>query len=429
MPNSKSLFIILLIVGLFITALLSRQANLILLALPLLTYLLMGILHSPGDIHLQTSRHISRSPGTVDETVEMRVTAQNSGTSPAYFCLQDSLFQSMNLLQGKPGRFIYVTPGEQNDLTYIFRARRGLYAWKTIRVIATDPFSLFEQVKDHPAQAEVLISPTPARLRHISIRPLITRHIPGSMPARLAGSGTNFFSIREYQPGDPLRKIHWRGAARHPGELFTKEFEQDEIADIGLILDARAVEGDANGEDSLFEHAVNATSSLAELFLREGNRVGLLVFGEKMTAIYPSNGRKHLHLIHRTLAQALAGRNIPLDYLSYFSYRLFPRQSIVFLISPLDPRDLPTYSRLTVEGYQVVLISPDPINHSAKGAPADPIHSLAYRAAKLERYEQLNQLINLGIQVVDWSTDSSLNDVLHEKLIPLAMGHPRRIRG
>jgi uncharacterized protein (DUF58 family) len=427
MPNGKALFIILLVAGLFIAALVSRQAYLILLALPLLTYFMMGILRSPGDIQLQTSRHTSRSAGIVGESVEMRVTVQNNGNSPAYFILQDSLFQSMNVAQGKSSRFVYLAPGEQKDLTYIFRARRGLYAWKTIRVIPTDLFSLFEQVKVHPARAEVLIGPAPARLRHIPLRPFITRHIPGSMPARLAGSGTNFFSLREYRPGDSLRKIHWRGAARHPGELFTKEFEQDEIADIGVILDARALEGDGLGEDSLFEHAVSATSSLAELFLQEGNRVGLLVFGIKMTAIYPSNGKKHLHLIYRTLAQTQAGRNIPLDFLSYFSHQLFPRQSMVFVISPLQSRDLPTYTRLSAEGYQVVLISPDPINYSSRDAPAESIHSLAYRAARLERNALLRQLLNLGIQVVDWTTDRLLNDVLHEKLVQPAVGHPRRI--
>jgi len=51
----------------------------------------------------------------------------------------------------------------------------------------------------------------------------------GSIPARLGGSGTDFFGVREYHPGDSLRSLDWRLTARHPRQFFTKEFEQEEM--------------------------------------------------------------------------------------------------------------------------------------------------------------------------------------------------------
>lgn len=428
MPNNKALFIAWMVMGLFIVALLLHQATLILLAIPFLTYLMMGVLRSPGKPDVEASRHLSRVLGNAGEPIEMRVKIQNRASSAINLRLQDPLFPSMERVESSESRYVYLARGEAGELAYAFRAGRGVYGWKTIHAVATDPFSLFEQAQDFPAPSELLLRPAPVRLRRLPLRPFITRHIPGSMPARLAGSGTSFFGIREYQPGDPLRKLHWRMTARYPGELFTKEFEQDEIADIGLILDARALEGDQTGENSLFEHTVGAAASLAELFLREGNRVGLLVFGERMIAHYPSNGKKHLHRIDRTLAQVRPSRYIPMDYLSYFSYRLFPRQSMIFMVSPLGPRDLPAYSRLVAEGYQVILLSPNPIDHTARAMPSDSVHSLAFRAAKMERQVQLSQLLRLGIQVIDWPTDRSLNNALQYALIPLSMGHQRRLR-
>ena len=55
----------------------------------------------------------------------------------------------------------------------------------------------------------------------------------------------SFWGVREYQMGDSLRHINWKIAARRmiaarqAQELFTNEFEQERIADVGLILDAR----------------------------------------------------------------------------------------------------------------------------------------------------------------------------------------------
>jgi uncharacterized protein (DUF58 family) len=426
MTNQKSLYVILLVMGLLTVGLFLRRGEIILLALPFLTYLVLGFLRSPGEIHLRAWREPGRSIEDSHRPVEMKVTVENSGESRLVLCAQDLLFPSMKLLDGLSSQTLLLAPGEQANLEYTFQAGRGLYAWKSIHVVASDPFSLFERAQDCPAPAELLVRPETVRLRSVPLRPQITRHIPGSLPARLAGSGTNFFGIREYQVGDPLRKINWRMAARYPQKLFTKEFEQDEIVDIGLILDARKLEGDLAGEASLFEHAVCATASLAEFFLREGNRVGLLIFGEKMTAVFPGSGKKHLHNVYRYLAQASARKSIPLEYLSYYSYRLFPRRSIVCIISPYSQRDLSTYSRLAAEGYQVILISPNPVDHAAQRTPVNQVTSLAYRAARLGRYVQLSPLLSLGIHVVDWPVDQPLNEVLHERLAPVMHRSGRR---
>ena len=418
----------LLVMALFVAALIFREANLLLLAMPFLTYTMMGILRSPGEVKLRAWRSHNKSTGATLEPIEMSVRVENIGHSQVYLCLQDSPLPSMQIVDGQLSRHIYLASGEQAAMKYTFQVGRGIYAWKAIRVVATDPFSLFEQNLDWPAPAEIMVRPRSIRLRNLPLKPQMTRHILGSMPARLAGSGTSFFGIREYQAGDPLRRINWRMTARYPRKLFTKEFEQDEIVDIGLILDSRKLEGDDAGEDSIFEHAVCATTSLAEFFLREGNRVGLLIFGEKMTAVFPSSGKKHLFQIYRYLAQASAKKSIPLEYLNYFSYRLFPRGSIIFMISPFGYRDLPTYSRLAAEGHQVILISPNPIDYAAQKMPVNQINSLAYRASRLERYVQLSQLLSMGIRVVDWPIDRALNDVIREILAPLHIGDQRRVQ-
>jgi len=92
--------------------------------------------------------------------------------------------------------------------------------------------------------------------------------------------------------------------ARHPRQFFTKEFEQEEIAEIGLILDARQSTDLRIGEESLFEHCVGATASLAEMFLHQGHRVSLLVFGEMMLKAFPGYGKTQLQRIMGCLSKA-----------------------------------------------------------------------------------------------------------------------------
>ena len=79
-------------------------------------------------------------------------------------------------------------------------------------------------------------------------------------------------------PGDSPRHLNWKAGARWD-LLITNLFEQERVADVGIILDARSlVEIRADGKYSL-QHSVRAATSLAEYFLGEGNRVGLRIYG------------------------------------------------------------------------------------------------------------------------------------------------------
>lgn len=62
------------------------------------------------------------------------------------------------------------------------------------------------------------------------------RELEASLAAPRSGSGTEMFGVREYRPGDPLRRIHWRSSARH-GELIVREFEPPGVQTLGIFCD------------------------------------------------------------------------------------------------------------------------------------------------------------------------------------------------
>ncbi|TLN21988.1 DUF58 domain-containing protein, partial [bacterium] len=217
-----------------------------------------------------------------------------------------------------------------------------------------------------------------------------------------------FWGVRDYAPGDSLRWIDWRKVARHPRQLFSKEFEREEMADIGLMLDARAVTNLKYGSASLFDYSVDAAASLADQFIRSGNRVSLLVFGGEMKYVFPGSGKGQLARILDQLAGCDADGAEMINTLRYIPTRLFPSRSVIILISPLQSKDLESLTRLRSEGYQVVLLAPNPVQFAAQEGPRTALTPYAVRAARLERAALLWQVRQLGVRVIDWPVDRPL---------------------
>jgi uncharacterized protein (DUF58 family) len=254
------------------------------------------------------------------------------------------------------------------------------------------------------------------KLRRLAIRPQRTRSAAGSVPARLGGSGIDFFGVREYRTGEPRRWINWRASARHPASLFTSEFQRERIADVGLILDARRSTDVRRDGDSLFEYAVQAAATLAQVFLSDGNRVGLLVYGHFLDWTYPGYGKVQRELILRALARAETGDSQVFDSLDFLPTRYLPAQSQLVLISPLCPDDVPMLVRLRARGYQLLVIRPDPIRFEVGDGRQHPDLELAVRVLRVERGLVLRKLQQAGVQVVDWSVDQPFDQVVHANL-------------
>jgi len=409
--TNKTRYLVFMICGLVISALIVRDGRLLLLALPFLVYLMIGLLQAPIELSLSAQRKIDKVNVVAREPVQAQVVIKNLGRTLVNLYLDDSLSPSVNVLEGQVRQRLSLPAQEVTELNYTFQTTRGLYNWVTIYASASDPFGLFEVKQKVPASGEILVRPEPIRLRDIPLEPRLTLHAPGPLSANLAGAGIDFFGIREYRTGDSLRRINWRLAARHPGARFTNEYEREEIADFGLILDSRQLTDTDAMEAALFEGSVRATASLSELFLKKGNRVAFLIFGGSMTFLFPGYGKKQHNLIIRNIARAKLEPNLSLRYLEYFTPRLFPSRSILIVLSALGVNDLETYARLRAIGHEILLISPDPVDYVSQVLPPTQIDNWAVRAARIERRVQLKQLMKLGVKVIDWQINTPLESI------------------
>jgi uncharacterized protein (DUF58 family) len=186
------------------------------------------------------------------------------------------------------------------------------------------------------------------------------------------------------------------------------EFEQERVADVGLILDARRQSDASSNGGFLFEYGVRATTALAVALLKGGNRVGLFIYGRWLDWTFPGYGKMQQERILRALARAEPDASPVFETLDHLPTRLFPARSQLILVSPLLPQDPELLISLRARGYRLLVISPDPVAFEEKEAGEGRAARLAVRLARLEREILLRQLRQAGIRVVNWQVDKPL---------------------
>ena len=316
--------------------------------------------------------------------------------------MEDGVPPQLEVIKGEARVIIALKPGETRVMEYSLRARRGSFRLDQAALCACETFGLFQRTATLTAPAQLLVIPEVQRMRQVIIRPRRTRDYAGPIPSRQGGAGVDFFNLREYQTGDPLRWLNWKAAARHTETLFTNQFEVERITDVGLILDARQQSDIPHPGASLFEYSVRVTASLADVFLNAGNRVGLLIYGRGQERTFPGYGKVQRERILRALGNAQTSDNYALQSLAYLPARFFPASSQIVMVSPLRIEDMQVLVRLRALNYSLLVISPDPVAFEASLYTNSQQVALGTRMARLERTLMLHKLQRAGIQTIDW---------------------------
>ncbi len=212
------------------------------------------------------------------------------------------------------------------------------------------------------------------------------------------------------------REIHRPGsigisAPAIPAELYSNEFEQERVADVGIVLDARLRTNLMRERHSLFEYSVQAAASLADTFLAQGNRVGLLLYGHYLHWTFPGYGKIQRERILQALARAEPGDSLVFAGLEHIPVQFFPAKSQIVLVSPLGLGDYNMLLQLRARGYQVMVISPDPVAFEMAYLPKVPEVSLAGRIIHLERALLMQKLNHAGVQVLNWDVANPFDQV------------------
>lgn len=199
--------------------------------------------------------------------VGLRVTNRGKRALPV-MRVEDSLgaFEPVALCSMELG------PGATARAETVRRAqRRGVFESGSVRLETSAPLGFARRLVVQDAPATLTVVPTWVELEAWS--PLRSGGIGDEDPNARAGQGTgDYLGVRDYRPGDPLRAIHWRSAAR-AGRLIVTEYEEESRRRVLIALG-----GADAGEppDSAFETLVQSAASIAKCSIDNGNQVSLL---------------------------------------------------------------------------------------------------------------------------------------------------------
>jgi len=413
---SRSLLLGCIIYGLVLAGILTVHGEYISLALPLVLYLLIGYFVSPEGVELEATRHLSTDRTSPNSEVTMTVTITNQGPPLEEVLVEDHVPGDLSIRSGHSRHLIRLPKDSSYTFTYKVAGPRGGYPFESVRVRINDPFRVTSRELELEAKGQLFIFPPVMRLRHVAIHPRRTRVYAGTIPARAGGTGTEFFGVREYHPGDPPRAINWRASAHHDDVLYANEFQQERVADVGIVLDGRSRTNEFAHGHSLFEYSVQAAAAVADALLAQGNRVGMLVYASFLRWTIPGYGKIQREKIMHSLAYAKPGGSDVFAGLEHLPTRLFPPESQIIMISPLHEDDLMPLVQLRAQGYQVLVISPNPVKFELAYLPMARNVELAGRVVSMERVLLLQKVRRAGVQVLDWDVADPFDHVVKRVL-------------
>jgi len=250
---SRSLLLSLLTYSLLLTGVITVQGEFIALALPLVAYLLIGYLQTPEEIKLEAMRQLSIERVAPGQDVDVTVTVTNRGASLDEILLEDLLPAGLTVRSGFSRHLLRLAKGQSYTFGYTVSGPRGGYVFEAVEAQVNDHVALTRSKVRSEAKGRLFVLPPLTRVRNIVIRPRRTRVYAGTIPARAGGSGTEFFGVREYQPGDSPHSINWRASARYTDTLYANQYQQERVADVGIVLDGRLKTNEFGNGHSMFE--------------------------------------------------------------------------------------------------------------------------------------------------------------------------------
>ena len=195
------------------------------------------------------------------------------------------------------------------------------------------------------------------RKLEIQTKGLVNNLFGGEYQSAFKGRGMAFSEVRAYNYGDDIRQIDWNVTAR-TGDPYIKIFEEEREQTLMLCVDISASGLFGSDDQRKMELAIEICAVLAFSAIKNGDKVGLVLFSDIIEKVVPpKKGRTHvLRLIRELYTTKPTGRGTKIaDALGYVN-RLLDRRSIVVLATDFQDSDYEKQLRITNQKHDLVSI-------------------------------------------------------------------------
>lgn len=253
--------------------------------------------------NLRIERHLHLAWATVGDSIQEELILVNEGWLPALWLEISDTSPALST----PVRLVSDIGSRSSRRRYLSHQykQRGLYTLGPTRLRTSDPFGIYTLTIFDYHSDTILVTPPLLPMNKIWIAPAgwagDNQPVRSALERVISDAG-----VRDYQPGDSLRRIHWPASA-HFDQLIVRQLAASTSGDwwIFVDLDARVQAGE--GQDSTIELIIVVAASLAIRRLKGKQRVGLALSGPDLVWIEPSADLTHSWRILKSLAVARVG--------------------------------------------------------------------------------------------------------------------------
>jgi uncharacterized protein (DUF58 family) len=317
---------------------------------------------------------------------------------------------------GSPNpRALALRPGEPRTVVLAVDCRRwGAFKLGPVLLRGRDVLGFHSWEGEAGTAQPLRVYPSVETL-HALLPPLETQVFVGNQVSRATGDGIEFADVRQWHPGDRVRRVNWRASAKQArlqrGELWVNEQHPERNTDVVIFLDTFAeVRSGGRGTHDL---AVRAATSLAHRYLQRKDRVGLISFGGFLSWLLPTSGTLQLYKIVDSLLQTDIVLSFASRAVDVLPPRTLPPKALVLALTPLlDARSAAAMLDLRARGYDLVVVEVSPVHFVQPGS--DDLSRLSYRVWTLSREALRARYERAGVPVVEWREGVPLNVPLEE---------------
>lgn len=257
--------------------------------------------------------HVTRTGPThanEDAHITLHISAHNRGWLPRQMIELTDHLPFVGSAAGKGGaaavllgQIGYLPAGATRNLAVTLTCeKRGLYTLGPVGLASSFPLGLAEARQQQAGgHSQLLVYPALFPVSTLPLRGSPSQAQRGDYALPAGSSAAEFRSLRDYQPGDNPRHLHWASSARL-NRLMLREFEPQAAATLCLVLDQAHAANAGYGKHSSFEYMVRIAASMAQFGCTQRLPTRLVGYGKTALRIEPGSGEAHFSLLLEQLA-------------------------------------------------------------------------------------------------------------------------------
>jgi uncharacterized protein (DUF58 family) len=316
---------------------------------------------------LSVTRRLSATKVMPGQRVRIELQVENRSPAGTSFIL---LEDQMPAALGRPARLVIPgLPARNSTRTHysVMCRTRGRYPIGPLRMDVSDPFVLTKIRLEYTERDDLIVFPEVEDLR-AGISSQFGSGAGESTSKHLFRTGEEFFTMREYQTGDDLRRIHWPSVARR-GRLMIRQDESARRSLATVVLDTR-VSSIGQTHSPPFEKAVSVAASIGVHLARSGYALRLCAgpgrpvstseeaFLEALATAAHSPSRPLASMLLQLRTSAVADTTLamvtaplpPTEVAALTRVGTVFGPKVAVLVYPVDPATLPPERRAKLEG-------------------------------------------------------------------------------